>query len=957
MSEEFDYAALVQIFLTEASEGLESLRAALHPPDGTIPDPKDVRAEYIVAHRLRGAASLYGFLDVAALAERLETELENLEEMTGESWTSRVASLGELVEAVHRQLDAIRSDGTEELAVLDVGLTGDEASAQIATDEPPASTAHSAAVTDLPPDDYFLPEVDPEVFSYFAPEAQEYLDAIEAALLRLEKKPADADTIQELFRTAHTLKGSAYTVGFQAVGEITHHVEDFLGAIQEGRAVMTGPLADLILRVVDVVRLLMRRDPRNLVQMREQFCSVQEQLRSMAAEMPTEMPSEPEQPQQPEPQPETVVPEVETVEAEPGPRAEAVESEPAAAPKSPDEGAVIRVSRERLERLLNLVGELVISRGRLEQRLLALEQLSHQVLTFKTKMLDSVRGFEEKHAFTFAPAPVGEDARSGAALNDFGGLEFDKYDDFNILARQIGEVTADVTESMSQLNASIRKAREDMAQLQQLTLGMRDEIARARMVPIGTPFTRFRRAVREMAKASGKEVTLAVSGESTEVDTVLVERLVDPLIHLVRNAVFHGIESPAVRVSAGKPVNGTVYLHATHRGNAVVIEIEDDGAGLDVEKIKAKAVMMGLLRAELAKTLTGLEAAKLIFTPGLSTAEDVGDQAGRGIGLDVVKRAIEAMSGQIEVETERGVGTKFTLRLPLTLLISMALMVRVGTERYALPLPSIREVVLPKAGSVQEVGGRPMLQVGEEAVEVQSLSRLLGTPSDAVGPLPVVIVRTATGVFGLAVDELLGRQEIVIKTLSGLKPLQDSCFGGATIDPEGQVVLVLDVSRLLGARHILDAIPTAQTPLLADSGVTKSSTADGQDLMMRILLIDDSLSVRKFVGRMLEQAGYMVDTAVDGEEGLRRALSEDYRLIITDLEMPKLNGYEVIQALRDRPQTKGTPILVMTTRAGEKHRRTALSVGATSYVAKPVDERTLIQEVERWTVQQSSVKS
>jgi chemosensory pili system protein ChpA (sensor histidine kinase/response regulator) len=486
---------------------------------------------------------------------------------------------------------------------------------------------------------------------------------------------------------------------------------------------------------------------------------------------------------------------------------------------------------------------------------------------------------------------------------------------------------------------------------------MRDEIARARMVPIGTPFTRFRRAVREMAKSSGKDVTLAVSGESTEVDTVLVERLVDPLIHLVRNAVFHGIESPGFRVNAGKPANGTVYLHAMHRGATVVIEVEDDGRGLDLDKIKGKAIAMGLLRAELAQTLTTADAAKLIFTPGLSTAEGVGDQAGRGIGLDVVKRAIEAMNGQIEVETELGVGTKFTLRLPLTLLISMALLVRVGSERYAIPLPSIREVVLPAAGTVQEVGGRPMLQVAEEAVEVQSLSRLLGADSKATGPLPVVIVRTATGVCGLAVDELLGRQEIVIKSLSGLKPLQESCFGGATIDPEGQVILVLDVSKLLGARQPRLEPPSASTPLLTDSSTPETVTEDRRDQVIRILLIDDSLSVRKFVGRMLEHAGYMVDTAVDGEEGLRQASAGEYRLIITDLEMPKLNGYEVIQALRERPQTKGTPILVMTTRAGEKHRQMALKVGATSYIAKPVEERALIQEVERWIGQYSATKS
>jgi chemosensory pili system protein ChpA (sensor histidine kinase/response regulator) len=315
------------------------------------------------------------------------------------------------------------------------------------------------------------------------------------------------------------------------------------------------------------------------------------------------------------------------------------------------------------------------------------------------------------------------------------------------------------------------------------------------------------------------------------------------------------------------------------------------------------------------------------------------------------------MNGQIEVETELGVGTKFTLRLPLTLLISMALLVRVGSERYAIPLPSIREVVLPAAGTVQEVGGRPMLQVAEEAVEVQSLSRLLGANSKATGPLPVVIVRTATGVCGLAVDELLGRQEIVIKSLSGLKPLQESCFGGATIDPEGQVILVLDVSKLLGARQPRLEPPSASTPLLTDSSTPETVTEDRRDQVIRILLIDDSLSVRKFVGRMLEHAGYMVDTAVDGEEGLRQASAGEYRLIITDLEMPKLNGYEVIQALRERPQTKGTPILVMTTRAGEKHRQMALRVGATSYIAKPVEERALIQEVERWTGQYSATKS
>ncbi len=629
--------------------------------------------------------------------------------------------------------------------------------------------------------------------------------------------------------------------------------------------------------------------------------------------------------------------------------------------KATEERDVIRVSRDRLERLLNLVGELVIDRGRLEQRLRVLEQLSQQVSANKNRLIDAVRSFEEKHTFSFQPMPTTTTSPVPnvlPGLSDFGSLEFDKYDDFNILARRISEVTADIAESMSQLSGSIRRAQDDMGQLQQLILGMRDEIARARMVPIGTPFTRFRRAAREMARTTGKDVNLVTSGEHTEIDTGVVERLVDPLVHLVRNAVYHGIEPTAVRISHGKPAMGTVYLHAAHRGNSVIIEVEDDGAGLDLQRIKAKAVRLGLVRQDVADSLPESEIIKFIFLPGFSTAESVGDQAGRGVGLDVVKRVIETMNGHIEVESVSGQGTKFTMNLPLTLLIATALLVRIDTERYAIPLPSVREVTMPSGTSLQRMGDRSILQIGEDAIEVHPLSQLLRRETGVVdSTTPVVIVRTATGPLGCAVDELLGRQEIVIKSLGSLKPFERSVFGGATIDPEGRVILVLDVSRLC-AREYQNVLPVSESarPQVhiqgpPDSGVELESPPKDAPL----LLIDDSLSIRKFVGRMLESAGYVVETAVDGEEGLRKASAQSYRLIITDLEMPKLNGFEVIQALRGRTQTQDTPILVMTTRAGEKHRQMAINVGASGYIAKPVEERALIHEIQRWIGSKSGV--
>lgn len=1123
MSAEFDRDNLQAIFVAEATDGMAELKRALHPADGSVPEPSVLREHYIVAHRVRGAAALYGFSGIAQLSERLESLCEQSHLIAEADWLRAVSAMREIVQGVQLQLDGIaQGDGedqvtTERCLAVSHGFIPEEISGQIlpsaqneateaapTNEEPfsrdyllpnvdrevlsyfvpeaveyldtidglirrvqahptdddaicrlfrtvhtlkgsgytvgftiigdlahpmeecmgrvrerqvqlsdalfegltrgvslirltlrldaahvaqlqqevpavirllqqlrdgevfsaalpsiavvttdrqvvsPSLGDHESAAGPVLSAEYLIPQLDPEVLSYFAPEAQEYLETLESNLLRLDKNVQDDELINQLFRTAHTLKGSAYTVGFQSIGDLVHHIEDFMGAVRDGHLAVLPGHTDLLLRSVDVVRVLMRRDPANVEATQQRFAAVLAELKILHQDGASDA--------------VPAVHEAVTPIAEPGAGAkEEAAPEKSVDGRSGEDREVIRVSRDRLERLLNLVGELVIGRGRLEQRLRVLEQLSQQVLACKSRLVDAVQSFEEKHTFTFpvAPATASESAVPGiSGISDFGSLEFDKYDDFNILARRISEVTADITESMSQLSGSIRRSHEDMSQLQQLTLGMRDEIARARMVPIGTPFTRFRRAIREIARASGKEVSLVTSGEHTEVDTGIVERLVDPLVHLVRNAVYHGIEPAGLRVTSGKPAVGTVYLHAAHRGNSIIIEVEDDGAGLDLTRIRTKAVKLGLARPEQIQAMPDSEVVKFIFVPGFSTAEKVGDQAGRGVGLDVVKRVIEGMNGHIEVESLPGVGTKFTLELPLTLLIATALMVRAGTERYAIPLPNVREVTMPTAMALQHMGERTILQMGDEAVDLYSLRHLLRRESGPVDvSMPVVVVRTVSGPIGLAVDELLGRQEIVIKSLGTLRSMERSCFGGATIDPEGHVVLVVDTGRLLAreSRETTAMLAAPETVSAADQGV-KSGGESQEPSVASILLIDDSLSIRKFVGRMLENAGYQVDTAVDGEDGLRKASAQPYRLIFTDLEMPKLNGLEVIQALRSRPQTQQTPVVVMTTRAGDKHRQMALSIGASSYIAKPVEERALLQEVERWVGQASMVR-
>lgn len=975
-------AEVLSYFAPEADEYLQTMEALLQRLQQDPDDGETIHALYRTAHTLKGSACTIGFKVIGDVAHPVEDCMIAVREGQMSLSPDVLGAIGRAVEVIRLlmrrddaklvQLQHDVPDVTIALAQIRNGGQP-EASTQIA--KPIAPAIHVAtAIVDSPEesagsdmgsapasstltDEYLLPPLDAEVLSYFAPEAQEYLESLEAQLLRLEREQHNSELINQLFRTAHTLKGSAYTVGFQSIGDLTHYVEDFMGAVRDGRVKILPGHTDVLLRSVDVVRLLMRRDPTTLDILRQRFAVAMERLKQLDQPVTTlvvESDSAGNIVETPEEQEARDQEEVEPASVAKGKTADG---------KTAEDREVIRVSRDRLERLLNLVGELVIGRGRLEQRLHMLEQLSQQVLAYKGRLVESVRSFEEKHTFTLptaASGPATAQPEGFTGVSDFGSLEFDKYDDFNILARRIGEVTADISESMTQLSGSIRRSHEDMSHLAQLTLGMRDEIARARMVPVGTPFTRFRRATREMARATGKEVTLVTSGEHTEVDTGVVERLVDPLVHLVRNAVYHGIEPAADRVAKGKPAAGSIYLHAAHRGNAVLIEVEDDGAGLDVEKIRAKAVERGLLRPEVARSMPESEVIKFIFMPGFSTADQIGDQAGRGVGMDVVKRVIESMNGHIDVESIRGVGTKFTLSLPLTLLIATALMVRVGSERYGIPLPAVREVTMLTPNTLQRVGERSILHIGAEAIEVQPLQQVLNRSSVPVEiGKPVVIVRTAAGMIGLLVDELLGRQEIVIKPLGSFRSLDRSNFGGATIDPEGHVVLVLDPARLLAREVQADAVPEllSNSTVSSDSLVPFAEVPEPKASEQLLLLIDDSLSIRKFVGRMLESAGYEVDTAVDGEEGLRKASAQNYGLIITDLEMPKLNGFEVIQGLRSRAQTQQTPIIVMTTRAGDKHRQMALNIGASSYIAKPVEERALIQEIERWIGKEAAARN
>ena len=645
-----------------------------------------------------------------------------------------------------------------------------------------------------------------------------------------------------------------------------------------------------------------------------------------------------------------------------------LKKEPAATPQSKS----VRIALERLDRMMNAVGELVINRTRMLGRVAELERLADVLNFSKARMQDKVAEFQEKYEFgriNAQPAqkrPVAESfpLRAGYssyshsfdhALAEFSELEMDRYDDFNILSRSLTEISADITEVLTQLDGFVRRVDSDIDEFTKLAHRLQDEITQARMVPIGNLYTRLSRTVRDAAKAAGKKVELTLAGAETELDNNIIQQISDPLIHLVRNAVAHGIERDEERYTAGKSELGYIAVRAYHRGNHIYIEVEDDGRGIDYDRVRKTAVESGLIGSESASEITERDLLDLLFQPGFTTAPRKTELAGRGVGLDVVKSNLGQLNGEIEIETEKGRGTRFTLKVPLTLIISQALFARCGQHTFALPLAFVEEIRRLRVNEIEEVGGKLMTKVRGTVTEVVRLDAALGL--EKVQPVNnffrMVIVNVAGRQVGLVVEEVIRKDEIVIKSL-GEYLRNVKMFPGATIAPDGSLILLIDVNRLVAGEAI------EKRPLMTSANAARifapgaeaiahgSIPEEAVDAVREekvVVLVDDSISVRKFVGRMLEKAGYRVRLASDGLEALEIVTQTRCDLVVTDLEMPRTNGYELLAHLRQDPATRNIPVMVVTSRAGAKHRERAMKDGAVAFLTKPVQEDQFITAV------------
>ena len=899
----------------------------------------------MVTHRLRGSASLSGFPQVAALAAAMEEAVERMAATPPED-RQALEALRSMVASLKTALDVIGDTGAENPEAIAEALSHLVAA-------PPRELGGETARRLAELDRFFTDQ--PDVLEYFVPEAVEHLESMAQSLVALEGDASIDAEIAALFRAVHTLKGAAYTVGCRMIGDLTHRIEDMLGEIRDHHRPLSRGAIETVFAGLDALRLLVRsgEDPA------DGRAAAYERAMALLAALPAiEVPIG-LAPAMAESMPELAPSATalwHSVAAEAAPRLEPVvaarRAEPARSTRAASTRRVrpsIRVSLDRLDALMNLVGELVITRSRLERHLIQLEQAGELLSFTQSRMTQSVAEFESKYANRPLPAEAGpsdQGAASAVPLGDvFAELEFDRYDDFNLLARRVGEISSDLTEIQLQLSGLVRVVREDAAGVQRLSGDLRGQITRARMVPVGRLFAPFVRMVREAAREAGKSVALEIRGETVEMDTTIVELMADPLIHLVRNAIAHGIETAETRRRQGKPPQGTLHLGAAHKGGSIYIEVADDGRGIDLEAVSEAARRGGFVTAETLARLGERDILDLIFLPGLTTAASVTTAAGRGVGMDVVRTNVGRLGGEIEVQTEAGRGTRFRIRLPLTVAISDALMVQVGPETLAIPVPAVKAAIHVRPEEIQYVDGAESIEVGGEQVDLVRLDRALRIPSRAVdGPLCVVTLRTGRKTLAVSVDEFLVKEEIVIKTLGGF--LQGvGPFSGATVTGEGRVILLLDALKLL------EMSVAAPAPLAFGSGRERAVVAPpASDGKRSVLLVDDSVSVRKFVGGMLERAGFRVVAARDGAEALQQLAERAVDVVITDLEMPRLNGYELIRDLNREPATCDLPVVVLTTRAGAKHVNLARELGVEHYVAKPVDETSFVQLIESLTV-------
>ena len=852
-------------------------------------------------------------------------------------------------------------------------------------------------------------DFDPEVANIFTEEATELIEAAEGALADWRREPSAVERLAALKRPLHTLKGGARMAGIAAMGDLSHELETLVNQIDSAHVPPDDAAVETLQASIDALASMRDAvaGGRGVAPAREVIARIRALLRpqppsgdkgedkpAVAAEKPaapramTPEPPRPvaSQPIRPAPEPVRAA-DIEPVRAQapepvraPAPepvRAPAPEpvrapaSErvhnltPASEPQRPplpgsaaalagtsadeallaplpvppgrepvapaDRPEMARVDAELLDQLLNTAGEVSISRARLEQQLGSIDFNLGELSRTVTRLKEQLRKLEMETEKQILHRHEDEEGHR----RDFDPLELDRYSTLQQFSRALVETASDVA-SIQQLLETMTQDTQNLLQQQARTVTeLQNGLMRTRMVPFQRHAQRLARIVRQAAADTGKRVELVVDGASGELDRQVLERMMPPFEHILRNAVVHGIEAADVRIARGKPETGKILLALQREGAEVIVKVSDDGAGMDLEAIRAKAVTLGLVEA--GRSISDEDAMQLVLEPGFSTAGTVTQQAGRGVGMDVVATEVKRLGGSLNMETRAGEGTQFTIRLPFTLAISHALIVRTGDEFYALPLPTIEGVLRLTKAEVSAHLGREgaTFEHNGQKYRFQHLALFVGLePSPAPEgdvTVPVVLVRAGDHSTGLIADELIGSREIVVKAVG---PQISSIRGisGATILGDGRIVIILDIGALVRGEW-------------RGRWLTQPTLRDRSDRRTFALVVDDSITVRRVTQRLLERNGMRVLTARDGMDAVTLLQEHLPDIILLDIEMPRMDGYEVAAHVRGDPRLKHVPIIMITSRVGEKHRARAIELGVDDYLGKPYQEAQLLDAI------------
>ncbi len=919
----------VEVYVKEAAEHVAALQAEF----GRWSSGSEASHEFMrAAHTLASSSRTAGCPEVAELAGTIEQWIpfarQTLAAEERNVLGTAVAALRGMAESIARQerpqaapeaVSAMESliarleanppppvDTSQPLKVVPAPVVE---AAPVVEEVVPAMPEAPAPAADGKAKRVMKDDIDEQLLPIFLEEAQELVPQIGGDLRDWKANPQDEKVSASLRRALHTMKGSARMAGAIRLGELTHIMESRIDAAIEANAFTPELFAELEEKMdrmsldVDRMRVVpvdqVRAEPLALTQIVDPSVVMP---KPAAAAVPVQ----------------SVTPQKPKVAAE--------------APL-PSPTAMLRVNADVLDHLINESGEVAIARSRVEAELRFIKQATMDLQDSISRLRTQLREVEVQADSQMQSRMSVLEERKG----DYDPLEFDRYTRLQELTRHMAESLNDVMSIQQGMGKNLGETEAALLQQARTNRVVQQELMRMRAVQFASLNERLYRIVRQTARELDKKAELAIEGAELELDRSVLERIGAPLEHLLRNALTHGLEAPAQRVAAGKPESGSIKISLRQESNEMALVLSDDGGGINTDKLYQKAVERGVVAP--GQELSEVEKVQLVFASGLSTADSVTTLAGRGVGMDVVRSEITAIGGRVDILTTRGGGTTFTVYLPLTLAVTQAVLVRTGETVIAVSSVMVEQVLRVKADALAMMYEKKDVEFQGNTYPLFSLQQLLAMPpaTDAGVYSSVLLLRSGVQRIALHVDELVGNQEIVVKNV-GSQLARVPGVAGATVLADGRIVLIMNPVALAQRARVAPQQVADFIPIEPEEGVVAPV----------VMVVDDSLTVRKVTTRLLEREGFQVATAKDGVDALEQMKDMLPAVMLVDIEMPRMDGFELSRNVRSDPRMKNVPIIVISSRTAEKHRSQAMAIGVNHFLGKPYPEAELLQHINTY---------